>query len=580
MWRRPLAWVAAGTTLLTLFFSLQRLYTAWSDARSIDAKVGSVIATARTLAEVANYRAAWSALEDAQAVDPTDPRIGATQIEVAAPWLLSAGTPIGWVPSRSASAPEPADSPGTIADTVYVSLVTASLAAQSSDRANLEALAAWARYLRGRELLTRRLDLAPALEAALSHDDHAYYPNLFLAFWRTAIELDPAAGNAHWAFALEAERRPELPRIARSMQLYTLGERIRSPDAGHYPGAAEGDRAARIAYIRALNEMREGDEPESDALRDPQLVSVYLQPHRDQVRFEEMFEALPPQEQLTAVTWLLEAMERRSDPSSGWRFTMTGLRLVRGLILEAMGRREEAVSVIATARESDARGHRELIDEAWTRLTGEAVVPAEKWAAHAHHLRTAALSSPEVRAALEDLDDARRFWLDSYTSGDLMEALELAIGRLTEALAAAPDASPLPWASRKDVENRLLAFRHFHAARNIYRWHYDEGTREIETLLADPAFPAELRARALWDLVLANIGPPRAQFINEIRDETSWEVAMVYLSESIDRLGAALDAGWSDWDEIERLTALREHPSYAALSLRYGRVPPRAEEEQ
>ena len=47
LWRRPFAWVAAATTLLTLMFSSEQLYDTWSSGRELDRAVAEHVATAR-----------------------------------------------------------------------------------------------------------------------------------------------------------------------------------------------------------------------------------------------------------------------------------------------------------------------------------------------------------------------------------------------------------------------------------------------------------------------------------------------------------------------------------------------------
>jgi hypothetical protein len=575
LWRRPLAWVAAATTILSLFFSLDRLYDAWSSARSLERGLASHIANARTLADAGDFGSAWRSLEAARALDPTASEIGVAQIEIAAPWLLAAGSPVGWVPSGSASQERPTESPGAIADIVYLALVTAAFSAEGTDRADLEGLAAWARYLRGRELRGRRQDIAADLLFALEHDANGYYPNLFLGFWRAAMDEDPAAARPAWDRALAVERTRDLPPMVRSMQLYTLGRRVERARSYRHDEAAR-DRAARAMYLQAVNEMRLAGESPEGRVYAKTYAALYFEPLSRNDQFEEMFEVLPLEEQLATVGWLQAAIqpERKSYDATLERFL-----LIRGRLLEALGRGDEARRVVAEARAGEVGGNiREVMDQTWVRMTGEAVVPADEWAARAYYLERSPFSSPEVREALDALGEGWPRWRVS-SSDTLMTALDAGIDRVSAELAAQPDAASIGGLPREELESRLRQLHHFRGAKRSDEADFAGGTRELEALLRDPELSPPLRPRTLIDLALAYVYSPRALHIDRVRSDPEYEVLLIYLSEGLDRLSAALDAGFSDWDLIEKsLKSLRLHPSYTALSLRHNRVPPRDDE--
>lgn len=571
LWRRPLAWVAAATTVLALVVSLERLYDAWSGSRARAAAVAEQVASARTLAAAGDYPTAWRVLVEAQGVDPEASEIGVAQIEIGSDWLLSVGTPIGWVPSGRESRAAGDHSGGAVADSVYLPLVTAAVFATGADRAELEALAAWARYLRGRELRGRRRDIVPDLEAALAHDPDAYYPNLFLGFWQVAIREEPGAARQPWARARATEILRELEPRVRDFQLYTLGDTVRRASTSNQNQAA--NSVARAMYLQVLDEMRRSGESPEDRIYAQTYTALYLEPSARDDHFAEMFDAMALDDQLAVAEWLLDALALAPKSYAG---EFERVQLIRGRLHEAAGQVEAGTQAIAAARTGKTHGRLgDRIDAAWSRLTGEQLVPGDEWAARAHHLKRSAFDGVEVREALLTLG---RGWpdLDSGWSFELPKTVDAAIARVTGELAASIDAAEIAGFARGDLETLLRTLRHLRAALLLERQDFAGGTRELEALLRDPALATRLRQRILFDLAYAYADTPRAVRVAALQSDAEQAVTQVYVSEGLDRLAAALEAGFSDWDEIEaRLGELRADSSYVALSLRHNRVPPR-----
>jgi hypothetical protein len=556
--------------VLALIFSGSQLFEVVVESREKARAIRANIETARTLLDAGDFMAAWEAVEMARSLDPITSGTAAVEAEVAARWLLEGTSlPTNWVPRVHGGQKEPETTPGEIADRLLIPLVTAATVSEGGERANLEALVAWCRYLRGRELRTHRRDIEPLLVAARERAPEAYLPSLFLGYWRAGIAEDPEGSLEPWRAALEAEERRAGPRYTRPLQLYALGRRV---ERARGRKELAGEESARRQVLIATNEMRRGNESIRGLLTPRAYAALYLDPTSWGGEFATTWGLLSPEDHLATVDWTQRELEvEKVSHSADYQH----LHYIRSEALRRLGRVEEAKQALAVARR-DVRhgGFRDLVDSAWVDLTGETLLPAEEWALRVHYLENAGFESDEVQEALEALADQWTNWRIPSSSA-FRPAIDAAIVRVEARLGSLASEDP----AAADLRERLLYLRHMSGAHRVWRDDFEEGIRRLEALSLEPNLPKRLLRTLYFDIAQAYAYSPRALQMDSVRSEPEYEVTLIYLSEGLDRLGAGLEAGLDEWEKIEEyIKALRAHPAYAALSLRHHRVPPKDDE--
>lgn len=568
--RRPLAWAAAATTVLALVFSGSQLLQAIAESGANARAIRGHLETARALADAGDFMTAWESLERARSLDPISSEIGAAEADVAAHWLLEGtGLPTNWVPRVHPGQEEPETTPGEIADRLLIPLVTAATVSEGDERADLEALVAWCRYLRGRELRTHRRDIEPLLEAAREKAPEAYLPSLLLAYWRAGIQKDPVGSLEPWRAALEAERTRTGPGYTRPLQLHVLGRRVERARGSNGEELA-GDESARRQVLIAVDEMRRATESIRGLLTPRAYAALYVDPINQGRVFSTTWDLLSPEDHLATVDWVERELEKLS-----FSYDYQRLHFIRSEALLRLGRSEEAKQALAVARE-DIRngGFRDLVDSAWVEMTGETLLPIEEWALRVHHLERAAFQSDEVQEALNALADHWVKWRNPDSSS-FRPAIDAAIERIdARLLEIQADDSTVA-----DLRGRLLYLRHMSGAHLAWHDDFEQGIRKLEALSRESNLPKRLRNALYFDIAQAYAYSSRALQMDFVHSESEYQVTLMYLSEGLDRLSVGLDGGLDDWERIEEyIKALRYHPSYAALSFRHHRVPPNDDE--
>lgn len=565
-WRgvQVLAICAGLTTVLSLVFALHQGYRIWAEHRQAKAQLRQQMVASRSLKEVGDYAAAWKILTQAQLAHPDSRDLRAAQIQVAYAWLIEGYLPAtGWIPRASASATTPAVSPGEAADKAYAPLVVAGILAEGTARADLAALTAWANLLRGRELYATRRDLGPDFRHARDLAPQAFTPNLLLGHWQASFANDPQAAMQSWEKALAADRDGSL---VRRFQVSDLGARI-GDEAG-----ADDDRRA---LLHVLDDMQRNREAFPEALRLHAYLGLYVSQQFRPLPIAALAKSLAPERQLAVLEWVRAGfgIEPKRD-----ELHFATFQLIRAYLLEQAGRTDEALATLLDSRLHIQNADRLMarFDEVYERLTGHPRAPdpeRDAWGAHAYYLAHAAPGDARFEAAMAALRDWETTWDqvgDRLLRGKLPPALDAGVEAWKRELARAPLGT-----DRYREAARNLRFLHvFRGQVRADSYDFPGGIAELEAVAADPTTPQEMRAVTLFALAKAYTYSPRAPRPDNSRHDEQWQIDQAYLYEGLDRLAAALNAGFDDWARIEReLKRLRDLPEYEAFSLRHGRVP-------
>ncbi len=556
--------ICAGLgTLLAVVFSVHEGYRIWKEHRTEDAVLRERLSSAQALVEVDDYEAAWQILADATTAQPTSADVRAAQIDVATSWLLDGSSiPDGWL--RAGNVVGSTMDPGEVADIVHPQLVVASVLADGEELAALESLVTWANFLRGRVLRTERRDLGPDFRKAQEIAPDALLPNLLLGYWQATFENDPEGATRSWNAALAADG--DRLRVRR-FQTRTLANGANQ--------SIDGAVAYRRALLLVLDDMeRHGDElPRDFAIRD--YFQIYATTTLRQVRFDDVADALQPDRHLAVLEWVRSAFDIQPG---GFGLEFETFQLIRAHILERAGRTEEALAAISDPEidVEHAETARQRLNDLHERLTGAPLpdtLTGDKWATHSYFLANAAPGHARFEAAMEALERESTIWQNvgnPLRNGRLPPALDAAITTWDRVLA-----QPASAAERTRAEETLRFLRFFRGHLRADTWDFAGGIAELESLLKDPGLSPDLRAEALF--AVAGAYERRAGYLDEARPITDEERSIheAYLYEAFDRLAAAIDAGFDDWDRIEHeFTLVRELDDYDAFSLRHGRVPP------
>jgi hypothetical protein len=561
--------ICAGfVTVLSLLFAFEEGYRIWANYRANSELLREQFASAQALVEVRDYETAWEILTEAQRANPGSSELRAAQINVAFPWLLEGfSIATGWIPKSSKDAPT--KSPGEVADIVHSPLVVSSVLADGKAHAELEALVTWANLLRGREVRAERRDLGPDFRRARDMAPEAFTPNLLLGYWQAAFEGDPEAAHQSWDRALASDGDRAL---VRRFQVSVLGRAITNDDE---------TVAYRHALLRVLDDMERRGEGFPKTLRLDRYLKVYVGPLARRLHFEAVADALDPERQLAVLEWVHRGFGIEPDK---YGVNFEKFQLIRAHLLEQAGRPEEAVAAILDpgVELKNAKHLQALMDEAYERLTGRVppdVLERDEWRGHAYYLTHAQPGDPRFDAAMEALDDWAGTWDqvgDSLIGGKLPPALDAAV-IAWERRVANPDITS---AERREAKETLRFLHFFRGHVRADSYDFTGGVAELEALARDPEASDRLRAETQFALAGAYTYSPRTPNPDFINSEIGWLIYEAYLYEGLDRLAAAIEAGFNDWDRIEKdLRRLRELSEYEPFSLRHGRVP-RALENQ
>ncbi|MEN8132695.1 MAG: zinc ribbon domain-containing protein [Pseudomonadota bacterium] len=554
--------VCAGlTTVLSLVFALQQGYRIWAGYRHGDEQLQKQLIAAQAFKDVRDYAAAWEVLTLVQSDSPGSSELRTAQIQVAYDWLIKGYSPkTGWIPGTSGKAPAPTVTPGEAANRVHSPLVVARVNAEGAERAKLEALVAWANLLRGRELHTSRRDLGSDFRRARDMAPQAFTPNLLLGHWEAAFANNPEAAMQSWGQALAANRDRSL---VRRFQVNDLG------------AAIEKDNGAddyRRALLLLLNDMERRRESFPAGLRLRAFRGLYVDSQFRRLHFESVSTMLEPERQLAVLEWARHGF--RIEPKR-YETHFETFQLIRAYLLEQAGRTDDAVAALldpgVQIKHSDRLVAR--FDEAYERLTGRPREPdpeRDEWGAYAYYLEHSMPGEARFDTAMAALKEWETTWNqvgDSLINGKLPPALDAAVAAWERELARADIGEE----RLREAQQNLRFLHYFRGHVRADSYDFLGGIAELEAVVADSGTPQSVRAETLFALAAVyTYSPPAPSPDNKYQ----WQIYQAYLYEGLDRLAAAVEAGFDDWDRIENdLPRLRDLSEYEPFSLRHGRVP-------
>ncbi len=557
---RALQIAGALVTVLSLLFALQQVHGAWWIYHNTEQAIRDQVASARALLASGSHEKAWEILEETQTLDPRSPSVRSAQIEVAGEWLL-AGLRPGRHYGEEGLAPR--------AERVYPQLVIASVESDGEELANLEALLAWANWARGEARLAPERDFGPDLQAAVDRAPAAFYPNLLLGYWHASKGLDPAAAVEHLERARTAGNDPDM--------VANVAVRTLTNTMGPQP---EDENAKRRALLSVLDGMEGRGETFPEELEFDRFKEVYIARRPSNDSFDAILPTLPIERHIAINRWAQAEAEKRLSQTSIYK--LQNVIFIEALLLERAGRNEEAIAAAKRAASDRVTGKLEdRIDSFFARQTGElppGYLERNPWYGHSRALASAAPGSSEFEAGLEALRKLRSMAGMSYRKDPeerafILSSFDSAITAL-EAWRERPGADAAEKAKIRDSIGELMFIR---GGFRMGMAKFEAGMRDLEAL-ALWELPGGEREWLLFEIAAAYTNSDRAPL--EVWDELDAKLRAAYLYEGLDRLDAALAAGYRDWPKIEsELKRLRELPEYASLSLAYGRVPPRDEEE-
>jgi len=556
---------AALVTVLSLFFALEAAYRAWSDHRVARDRLQKHLASARAFLAVRDHDAAWKELTEAQRTDPESGELRRALIGVATSWLLEVDLiPFGLIPTERPG-PSTVRNRGQVAELLHTPLVVAAVLAEHEERADLDALVAWANFLRARRLFTWRRDFGPDFRRAQEKAPGSLTPNLLLGYWQATFEEDPEAALASWDRALASGRDRAL---VRRFQVRVLGhtvERSRNSDG------------PRRALLVVLGDMERRGEPFPKGLSWPAWTGIYFNYSVGQLHIEAVADVLDTGAQLALVEWTRTGfgIEPGRHP-----ILFAKLQLIRTLLLERADRKTEALAALPDPN-LDLSGGVSLqtrLDEARMRLTGrppKGATERDEWLRHTDSLEHGRPGDARFDDAMDALRARYERWYREGSRRPLRASLPLALSaavaawdrRITD-----PKVSP---EVRREARETVRVLHLFRGQIRAMGPDFPGGISELEALAVDPPGAERAQAEIQFALAVAYARSPLITFRDSLQTASERRVYDAYQYEALDRLAKAIEAGFSDWKLIEkRLERLRTLREYEAFSLRHGRTPP------
>jgi tetratricopeptide (TPR) repeat protein len=546
-WRRlgaTLKWIAGGVTVLSLLVGIQNLNGLYRDHLAREAAVDELVAGAERLAAVGDFRRAWKMYEQALAQGPASARVRQGQIELAMRWLPRAHI----VGDEKFS---------DIVDTTLPALTRGLATARGTRAADLLALLGWAHYLQRKDRGISDVDIPGLYAEALKEGPDSVYAHTFLGHWQISEERDLEGGLAHFEKALATERQAEFVRRYQWSSLRNLWFATSS--------GSEEQIAGQRAALRMANDMRRHGEPLLGERQRSDLLRCYGERFAGE-SLEDMLPALPREEHLALVQWLLDGTDPDQPLTRASRFVVGRLQEIQG----------DVTAALATFRALDpiVNGNwnlREPLDEALERLTGVKTRWARErenpLAFHAEILRTSDPSEPRFATSLDYIDnivDAALDRADMERTGWAIATLEGVQARLAESVpqVAPQDASAPPVAEA--VSDAYRKVRDLLGTLYLLTRNLDGAIAEFEGLAADLDPGTWWRRGTLYNLACAY--SLRAATHGDAGRAAAMRAAD--LEHAIEALDRAIAEGYTKWEHIKRdsdLDALRDHPRYRQL---------------
>jgi len=303
-----LAWVGSITGVFSLIAGIYGGWTFLSGQLERRRAVDGLLASEAVQFQASDYASAWGTLAQAAALDAGSARVQQAREDLAMQWLDNISVPEGETFASITGKLEPA-------------LTRGAASAKSPQRqADLLAHLGWSYFLRSRE--ASGPDPEAAYRSALGKDPANPYAHAMWGHWILWNHGGIADASKQFAAALAAPR-PALRPYVRSIQLSAFRN--------------EGSYEAEAEIVRVANDIRK----EHGDLRAPwphDILNIYserLIPPDE--RTAAFLGAIPPPDHLDTFDWL----HQRADPGER---NLLAYACIRGALLEAAGRRDEALA--------------------------------------------------------------------------------------------------------------------------------------------------------------------------------------------------------------------------------------------
>ncbi len=247
VWKRPVAWLALAAALgVLVLLAAQFGLGPWHAARERNLQVSRLLSTAQTNVREAEYESAFQSYQQTLVLDPRNAAALDGQVDAAMLWLdhFHVLTPEGQK-SEDIAAPLLAQ---------LNTVLTAGLArTNGKDKRAADILAhlGWLHWMNEKIAFKEFGNAQRYFAQALAVDPTNVYAHAFWGNWLLQTNGDSAQAFQHFASALATNtQRP----LVRSMQ---LGGLLGKEEPG-----------MRAAFVQALNQVRAGNEPLDQTIRD------------------------------------------------------------------------------------------------------------------------------------------------------------------------------------------------------------------------------------------------------------------------------------------------------------------------
>lgn len=501
------------------------------------------VEVARELIRLGEYAAAWNQLEGA----PRDARTTEVRLQLARHWMLDA------------SELESGMSLGELAKRLALVIAPAATSGAPRQRADCQALLAYAQVMRGREEPVASGAVVQLFEEALAEDDTSAMAHMLYGHYLVSYENELENGLEHLEHAVELEREqpdPALP--TRQWQLSALNNFRRSNrHRSDEPSAANPGWQARVALLRFANDLRtaaewtpaDGTGLHQDALdvdRDwRRLIDAYDLSSAEALA--ELRRALPPAEHMALLAWL-----EAEGPGSA---RISQRAYVSAMLHEDLG--DTAAAVAALVSTPPHYRLRDAFDELHQRLTGRPLGPLSErdpWAYRAEVLARAEPGDSELVEVFEQLELYMHLHRRGRRWSDAESLHAIAGGR--RAFAERQRQADSQNDEVRELDRQLALYE---GELLLAAGRATEAVSTLELLVQEMPAGHALRGRALVELAAAHA---------TTADEAGLAASVARIREAVE------EEEWSDWAWIRwrpMLGPLHARADYVALLERHGR---------
>jgi hypothetical protein len=275
--KQIMIWLGSITTVLTLIFGLQRLYSQTTTTIEAKEEVGILIKISKIKVDVGDYTQAWELLTQAEEYEVMEEEIEVSKANTAMVWLrkMHSNNVIGKFSEQSVR--------------ILLVLTKAATRAEGEYLADIYAHLGWADFLRHRE---GSFNLKPEIyyEKALAVDADNVYANAMYGHWLSRHGRDPDKGWQHLQAAAKTGKNLAYTRDIQFGALSNLGY-------------------TNINFLKLLHEMRLNSETVDEKVVSHVLSTIYVGNG-----FRRFFDALStgkpvktsiaPEDDLALIVWL------------------------------------------------------------------------------------------------------------------------------------------------------------------------------------------------------------------------------------------------------------------------------------